>query len=80
MTADPELAGRCLGGSLRAADDPRRAASGAGTPAGHEVWSHTVCGRFHNLCGRPGISQRGDPVRLADHALFAAGRGIVRPG
>jgi hypothetical protein len=59
----PELVGRFLDGSLRAADDPRR----------------DGMLRFHNPSGRLGISQRDALAGQADFARFAAGRSIILP-
>jgi hypothetical protein len=68
----PELAAEFLEGSRRAADDPRWAASGAGTPEDYEFWSGKVCGL---ACLKMIMAWRGLPVpptmRLVERALAA---------
>lgn len=66
----PELVARFLDGSLRAADDPRWASSGASTPAEYEFWARKVCGL---ACLKMLLAWRGRPVpptmRLVERAL-----------
>jgi hypothetical protein len=66
----PELVARFVDGSLRAADDPRWASSGARTPAEYEFWSGKVCGV---ACLKMVLAGRGRPVpptmRLVERAL-----------
>ncbi len=65
-----ELAARFADGSLRLADDPRWAASGARTPAEYQYWAGKVCGL---ACLKMVLARRGLPVpatmRLVDRAL-----------
>ncbi len=66
----PELAPRFIDGSLRAADDPQWALSGARTPQEYEYWSGRVCGL---ACLKMIMGWRGLPVpatmRLVEAAL-----------
>jgi hypothetical protein len=55
----PELVGRFLDGSLRAADDPRWAASGAATPDEYAFWARRVCGL---ACLKMLLAWQGEPV------------------
>jgi len=55
----PELVPRFLDGSLRAAEDPRWAASGARTPQEYERWAARVCGL---ACLRMILAARSLPV------------------
>jgi hypothetical protein len=55
----PELVPRFLDGSLRAAEDPRWAASGARTPQEYEHWAEKVCGL---ACLRMILAARSLPV------------------
>lgn len=65
-----ELAARFVDGSLRLAEDPRWAASGARTPAEYQYWANKVCGL---ACLKMILARRGLPVpvtmRLVDRAL-----------
>lgn len=54
-----ELAGRFVDGSLRLAEDPLWAASGARTPAEYEYWAGKVCGL---ACLKMILGRRGLPV------------------
>jgi hypothetical protein len=64
------LAPRFIDGSLRPADDPRWAASGASTPGEYEYWSRKTCGL---ACLKMILAGRGLPVpatmRLVEQAL-----------
>jgi len=66
----PELAGRFIDGSLRPAEDPRWAASGACSPAEYEYWSTKACGL---ACLKMILGSRALPVpplmRLVERAL-----------
>jgi hypothetical protein len=66
----PELVPRFIDGSLRPADDPRWAASGARTPQEYGYWSTKVCGL---ACLKMILARRGLPVpptmRLVQRAL-----------
>ena len=66
----PELVPRFLDGSLRAADDPRWAASGARTPEEYEYWADKVCGL---ACLQMILAARSLPVppmmRLVEQAV-----------
>lgn len=66
----PELVPQFLDGSLRAADDPNWAASGARSPAEYGFWSPRVCGL---ACLRMIMDARRLPVlpmmRLVERAL-----------
>jgi hypothetical protein len=65
-----ELVPRFVDGSLRAADDPRWASSGARTPEQYEYWANKVCGL---ACLKMIMDWRGLPVpptmRLVERAL-----------
>jgi hypothetical protein len=65
-----ELVPRFVDGSLRPADDPRWASSGARTPEQYEYWSNRVCGL---ACLKMIMAWRGLPVpptmRLVERAL-----------
>src|SRR5215475_6518098 len=65
-----ELVGRFIDGSLRSADDPRWAESGASTPQEYEYWCRKVCGL---ACLKMILAGRGHPVppmmRLVEGAL-----------
>jgi hypothetical protein len=65
-----ELASQFIDGSLRPADDPAWAASGASTPEEYGFWSTRVCGL---ACLKMILSWRGLPVpptmRLVEQAL-----------
>lgn len=67
----PELAGRIIAGTMRAAEDPRWAESGARTPQEYEYWSGRVCGL---ACLKMILAGRGQPVppmmHLVRRALF----------
>src|SRR5215471_10921804 len=66
----PELVGRFIDGSLRPAEDPRWAASGACSPAEYEYWSTKACGL---ACLKMILGSRALPVpplmRLVERAL-----------
>ncbi len=66
----PELVPRFIDGSLRAAEDPQWAVSGARTPQEYEYWSGRVCGL---ACLKMIMGWRGLPVpatmRLVEAAL-----------
>ncbi|MGH3168021.1 MAG: hypothetical protein ACRDN0_19320 [Trebonia sp.] len=59
-------------GTLRGAQDPQWADSGARTPAEYEFWAGRTCGI---ACF--GVSQRDATVPAADFAKFFAGRGML---
>jgi hypothetical protein len=66
----PELVARFLDGSLRVADDPRWADSGARSPQEYEYWASKACGL---ACLKMILASRSEPVppmmRLLDRAL-----------
>jgi len=66
----PDLVPRFIDGSLRPADDPRWAASGARSPLEYEYWSTKVCGL---ACLKMILGWRAMPVppmmRLVERAL-----------
>ena len=65
----PELVPRFIDGSLRAADDPQWAVSGARTPQEYEYWSGRVCGL---ACLKMIMGWRGLPVPATMRLVAAA--------